>query len=88
MSVPSVPTPERVSQWSSMRKIIYSCPKCNTVFSFYGDLEKFCHNCGTEIDWSRVPQFCSEEFSEKYHSCDDFHEQYGLLCAYVFKHLS
>ena len=88
MSISSVPIPERVSQWDSMRKIIYLCPKCGISFGFYGIDEKFCHNCGAMVDWSRVPEFCSEEFSKKYHSCDDFHEQHDLLCEYVFKHLS
>lgn len=39
---------------SSSRKVIFKCPRCNISFRFYEEQEKFCHNCGLEIDWDSV----------------------------------
>ena len=32
-------------------KIQYKCPKCGEELNHYGVNEKFCHNCGTELNW-------------------------------------
>lgn len=46
------PIAYRISKWGSCTEIIYRCPKCKTSFAILGSKEKFCHNCGTEIDWN------------------------------------
>ena len=64
------PYPQRISQWDNMDEIIYECPNCGTSFGFYSNHEKFCHNCGTEINWEGVPTHCPENIKNMYHSAD------------------
>ena len=44
-----------------MTEIIYRCPVCGTQFNVFGNKEKFCHNCGCQIDWEGVPKYISKE---------------------------
>ena len=54
------PIPERISQWDSCDRVLYKCPVCGCSFGFYCEDEKFCHNCGQEINWGvivKVPEY-------------------------------
>lgn len=44
--------------------IIYKCPECGTSFAFFREKERFCHNCGQEIDWEDVQLYCLPEQAE------------------------
>lgn len=68
------PYPTRISQWNNMNEIIYECPNCGISFGFYSNQEKFCHNCGTEINWKNVPIYCPDNIKNKYHSAESFEE--------------
>lgn len=70
MKLTQTPKPERISQWGSATEIIYQCRACGGSFSFYGKNEKFCHNCGCENDWSKIPTHLSEESAKRYHAAD------------------
>lgn len=63
----AIPKVHRISQWDSATEIIYACPECGTSFGFYGDAEKFCHNCGEKIDWDGVPKYADKEVAMCYH---------------------
>lgn len=54
---PHLPIPFRISNLDNGDKILYQCPKCRTSFQFFGDQEKYCHNCGRKIDWRFSPTF-------------------------------
>ena len=71
MNGKQTPKPERISQWGSATEIIYSCRHCGTTFGFYGTNEKFCHNCGCENNWDKVPIHVSKEYARQYH-CANF----------------
>ena len=71
MSNKQIPKPERISEWGRATEIIYSCRRCGTSFGFYRTNEKFCHNCGCENNWDKVPTNLSEECAQQYH-CADF----------------
>ena len=62
-----------------MDEIIYECPNCGTSFGFYSNQEKFCHNCGTEINWKDVPTHCPESIKNKYHSADTIEEREKIM---------
>ena len=59
-----IPVAISISDWNR-KEIIYACPKCKTDFRIFGDYEKFCHNCGTKIDWEHTPRLLSESISEE-----------------------
>lgn len=65
------PIAERISQWNSATEVIYACPKCKCSLGFYGTDEKFCHNCGQEIDWNVVIKV-NKRWSNKYHGCETY----------------
>lgn len=73
------PYPTRISQWNNMDEIIYECPNCGVSFGFYSNQEKFCHNCGTEINWKYVPTHCSQRLKNKYHSADTIEEREKVM---------
>lgn len=47
------PVAETISDWGH-QKILYKCAVCGQSFRMFGTKEKFCHNCGTEVDWDNV----------------------------------
>lgn len=74
------PIPYALSQWDSRTEIFYKCPKCGQSFKLNGQHEKFCHNCGLEIDWQDMPSHCSlgqralaDSIQKNY---EDFHHDY------------
>lgn len=78
------PIAERISQWNNADEVIYRCPKCNCSFSIFGTSEKFCHNCGQEIDWNiiiRVNKQWSEAYScaENYEKCKEMMQKINQL---------
>lgn len=73
------PTAERLSDWDSKTQIIYMCAKCGTSFGFYGEKEKFCHNCGLEQDWTNKAEYCSKEFADRYWGETDPYNQREMM---------
>lgn len=65
MSKEHSPIPIRISDLDAKNKIVYCCPKCGEVFSFYRDEEQFCHKCGNQIDWHDVPTYLTDEQKKK-----------------------
>lgn len=64
---PNLPIPFRISDWDNgNRRILYQCPKCRASFQFFGDLEKYCHNCGRKIEWKFSPTFLDAEEKVEY----------------------
>lgn len=57
------PLAERIDSFVPRRKIIYRCFKCNSSFAILGDQTKFCHNCGTPIEWEDVKLRLDDDFS-------------------------
>lgn len=49
----NIPEPVSISDWN-YKEIIYRCRKCKTEFRFFGELEKYCHNCGNKQNWEGV----------------------------------
>ena len=60
------PIPERLSQWGEATEVVYRCPNCETSFHYYGIKEKFCHECGTPINWNVVIKV-SKSIANIYH---------------------
>lgn len=46
------PVATEITSWQPYKEILYNCPNCKTSFRFFGAKEKYCHNCGIEIDWA------------------------------------
>lgn len=86
MSKAELPVPERLSQWGTGTEIIYCCPNCNISFAILGCKEKFCHNCGTKINWN-VPIMASSEFASEYHNSnwDKQKEMIRILRCQILK---
>ena len=55
------PVPYKLSDWGDRRDIIYKCPVCTQSFKFFGQYEKYCHNCGVKIKWANMPKMCTED---------------------------
>ena len=55
-----------ITSWHPYKTIFYKCPKCGTDFRIFGENEKFCHNCGIEIDWNVLLEL------NKAFDCDDY----------------
>lgn len=60
------PVPERLSQWNSGTEMLYICPKCSASLGFFGNKQNYCHICGQKLDWSRSPQYVSQELKAKF----------------------
>lgn len=65
---PHLPIPFRISNWDNGDRILYKCPKCHASFQIFGNLEKYCHNCGTKIEWRFSPTFLDTEEKAEYDS--------------------
>lgn len=52
-----LPIPFRISDWDNGDRILYQCPKCRASFQFFGDLEKYCHNCGKKSSGNFLQHF-------------------------------
>lgn len=48
------PTAIEISSWPPCREIIYQCTKCKQDFRTFGERQRFCHICGTEVDWDGI----------------------------------
>lgn len=55
------PVPYDLSDWADGREIFFCCPKCAQSFKLFGRNERYCHSCGQKIDWTNVPEKCTEE---------------------------
>jgi len=51
-----LPIADRINAWGreDMRKVIFKCPQCGTVFHYYEEREKYCHECGQKIYWDGI----------------------------------
>ena len=76
---PNLPIPFRISDWDNGDRILYQCPKCCASFQFFGDLEKYCHNCGRKIEWKFSPKFLDADEKSEYDSCPQ-EEVLSFLC--------
>ena len=76
---PHLPIPFRISDWDNGDRILYQCPKCRASFQFFGDLEKYCHNCGRKIEWKFSPTFLDADEKSEYDSCPQ-EEVLAFLC--------
>lgn len=78
-----LPIPFRISAWDNGDRILYQCPKCRASFQFFGDSEKYCHNCGIKIEWKFSPTFLDDDEKADYDSCrkNKTDEIAGFLCA-------
>lgn len=72
------PIAERLSQWNNANEVIYSCPNCRCSFNIYGSKEKFCHNCGQEIDWN-VILYANEYIKGQYHNSNSYDEKKAVI---------
>lgn len=65
---PHLPIPFRISDWDNGDRILYQYPKCRASFQFFGDLEKYFHNCGRKIEWKFSPTFLDADEKAEYDS--------------------
>ena len=59
------PVAETISDWNP-KKIFYKCAVCGQSFRMFETKEKFCHNCGTEVDWNNVITSLEAPFTGDY----------------------
>lgn len=80
---PHLPVPFCISDWDNGDRILYRCPGCGTSFQFFGDLEKYCHNCGRKIEWRFSPIFLDADEKAEYDSCpqEEMGEIMNFLCG-------
>ncbi len=64
------PLISRLSPYNQGTEIIYKCPCCPTEFNFYGNREKYCHNCGVQINWFGLPEHVTKDVAKEYYSCE------------------
>lgn len=69
------PTAIAITSWHPYKEIIYKCSCCSQNFRILGNTEKFCHNCGTEVDWDNVMTHLPEPFTNK----DNYEEEQALI---------
>lgn len=50
------PIATEITSWHPYKEILYKCPMCGADFRFFGNKEKFCNNCGEQIDWDVLLQ--------------------------------
>ena len=63
-----VPTAVEITGWKPYQKVIYKCSNCGQEFRFYGEKEKYCHNCGVKVRWKKVALSLSERYLEELNS--------------------
>ena len=56
------PIARSISDWSPNKEIQFKCRNCGQSFAFYRKKEKYCHNCGTKVDWENIPIRLKESF--------------------------
>lgn len=59
-----IATVNRISDWDSGTEIIYGCRKCKASFAILGHREKFCHGCGTKVEWKYMPTHLTKPLHE------------------------
>lgn len=80
------PIPNRLSDWGDRTEIIFQCPKCGQEFNIYGNQEKYCHSCGTKLEWEGLPTHCTisqraradeifKDYTENHHDYKLYQEQ-------------
>lgn len=58
------PTAIEIISWQPYKKVIYKCSNCGHDFRIFGDKEKFCHNCGVEVDWHGIIKQLPDSFDK------------------------
>lgn len=71
----TTPIATDISGWAPYREIIYRCGHCGQSFHILGDKEKYCHTCGTEVNWANVMTMLPEPFTKQ----DDYESKQKLL---------
>ena len=61
-------------------QIKYKCPHCDTDLSVYKNNEKFCHNCGEEINWG-VTLNVNKEMFQQFIALKTFEEKVAFFNA-------
>ncbi len=59
------PVVEDINTWNTCKEILYKYPRCDISFRILGNREKFCHNCGQEINWNNIPKYLTEPYYEQ-----------------------
>lgn len=72
------PLIKSISGWGSGTEVLYKCRKCGASFKILSDHEKYCHNCGTPVDWDKVKRFLPQDVADFYHSLS-FSKQQEML---------
>lgn len=72
------PIVENISGWGGGTEVLYQCRKCRASFRILSDHEKYCHNCGTPVDWDKVKRFLPQDVADFYHSLE-FKKQREML---------
>ena len=71
------PIATEISSWHPYKKVIYKCANCEQDFRIFGFMEKYCHNCGTKVDWDDVIIELPEPFNKN--ALDDYNEEKALV---------
>ena len=58
------PTATAITSWHPYKEVIYACSACGQSFSMFGDKEKYCHTCGTKVDWQNIMTNLPEPFDK------------------------
>ena len=58
------PTAIGITDWQPYKEIIYKCSNCGQDFRMFGDRERFCHTCGTKVDWQDVIKRLPKSFNK------------------------
>lgn len=77
------PTAIAITDWQPYKEVIYKCSKCGQSFRMLGDKERFCHTCGTEVDWNGVIKNLPKPFNK-----DDYDGEQKLIADINKKQLN
>lgn len=58
------PTATEITSWQPYKKVFYKCSNCGQDFRMFGNKEHYCHNCGTEVDWSNILTSLPQPFNK------------------------
>lgn len=58
------PTAIGITDWYPYKEVVYKCSNCGQDFRMLGDRERFCHTCGTQVDWKNVIRRLPKPFTK------------------------
>lgn len=53
-----------ISSYAPFTEILYKCAICGTSFRILGSHEKFCHGCGSPVEWNYMPTHLTKPLRE------------------------